>query len=114
VTKVALRGESPSPGFQHSIVQRREPQREPGRALTYLLHAPAGTPLEQMLGKLRYQRRITEFGRWAAAQVGLGEFQARKWRPVYRHLTISMLAIAVLNAAGPHRRAHTLTGRSAA
>ncbi len=85
-------------GWQHWLLIRRslEEGAKPAEMAYVLVFAPAGTSLEEM---------VTAFGaRWTVEQcfeegkgeVGLDEYEVRSWHGWYRHVTLSMLALAFL------------------
>jgi SRSO17 transposase len=62
----------------------------------FLAHHRTGTPIPQLIAAAGLRWNIEDDNRAGKQEVGLGDYQVRKWTPWYRHVTISMLAHAFL------------------
>lgn len=120
VHRVTVKGQPPAAGFEHLLLIRRSltakvtkthPQGH--HEIAYLLvHAPGGTPLRQVLHAWGLRWAVEDDNKIGKDQLGLADYQVRKWVSWYRHVTISMLAhafLAVIHADlgkehQPHRR----------
>jgi SRSO17 transposase len=73
----------------------------------YLCHGPAGTPLRELVRVAGARWAIEESFQTAKGEVGLDQYQVRRWDGWYRHITLAMLAHAFLTvtraAAGTKR-----------
>lgn len=58
----------------------------------YLASAPAQTPLATLAGVAARRWPIEECFKEAKGEVGLDEYQVRKWTPWHRHIELAMLA----------------------
>lgn len=65
----------------------------------YLVHAPASTSLAEMVGAAGKRWPIEECFESAKGEVGLDDYEVRKWRAWYRHMTLCLVAHAFLAAA---------------
>lgn len=77
----------------------------------YLCHGPAGTPLRELVQVAGARWAIEETFQTAKGEVGLDQYQVRRYDSWYRHITLAMLAHAFLTvtraaagAKGGHRR----------
>jgi SRSO17 transposase len=93
-------------GWVHALVVRRG-LTEPDERAYYLVFAPAGTPLAEMVRAIGARWTIEDVFKLAKRQVGLDQYEVRSWTGWYRHTTLALLALAalVLGAAkgGTHR-----------
>jgi SRSO17 transposase len=64
----------------------------------FLAHHRTGVPIPQLIAAAGWRWNIEDDNRAGKQEVGLGDYQVRKWTPFYRHVTISMLAHAFLAA----------------
>lgn len=62
----------------------------------YVVFAPAGTPLETLVTVAGQRWTIEECFELGKSEVGLDEYEVRHWPGWYRHITLSMLALAFL------------------
>jgi SRSO17 transposase len=86
------------PGWRAWAVARRDPE-EPGAVAHFLAAAPAGTTLPA-LAKAAARRRAAAGGLEAARrEVGLADYEVRSWTGWHRHITLALLAHAVLAVA---------------
>ncbi len=88
----------PSPeedGFERGWLARRS-IADPTDIACYFTHAPEGTPLEQLVQIAGRRWVIEECFEQAKQLTGLDEYEVRSWIGWYRHITLSMLAHAML------------------
>jgi SRSO17 transposase len=119
--QVTVKGQTPAPGFVHVLLIRRATKvkvtkKHPDGIVEveyFLAHAPAGTPLPQIITAAGLRWNIEDDNKCGKDQLGLDQYQVRKWTPWHRHVTISMLAHAFLavTRAGlgkdhPHQTRH--------
>jgi SRSO17 transposase len=62
----------------------------------YLCHGPANTPLRELVRVAGTRWAIEETFQTAKGQVGLDQYQVRRYDSWYRHITLAMLAHAFL------------------
>ncbi|MEV6675247.1 IS701 family transposase, partial [Streptomyces sp. NPDC051162] len=101
---VQVKDEAPADGHEHWLVLRRSshPNRrgEDGqlhREIAYfLIHAPHGTGLPEIIARAGGRWQIEEDNETNKQLVGFDQYQVRKWTPFHRHLTACMLATAFL------------------
>jgi SRSO17 transposase len=101
---VKVKGQAPAPGFAHTLLIRRATtvkvtKTHPGGILEveyFLVHAPVGTPITAMITAAGLRWNIEDDNKAGKDQLGLDQYQVRKWTPWHRHVTISMLAQAFL------------------
>ncbi|ATB34038.1 IS701 family transposase [Melittangium boletus] len=65
----------------------------------YLVHAPATTSLAAMVEAAGKRWPVEECFESAKGEVGLDDYEVRKWRGWYRHMTLCLVAHAFLAAA---------------
>jgi SRSO17 transposase len=86
------------PGWRVWVLARRDPEA-PGEVSYFLAAAPAGTTLTA-LAKAAASRWAVEGGFESAKQeVGLDDYEVRSWTGWHRHITLALLAHAVLAVA---------------
>jgi SRSO17 transposase len=103
-------------GWVHSVLVRRHPERTEEVAY-YLVYAPTGTELEEIVGVAGTRWTIEETFKSAKGLVGLDHYEVRSWQGWYRHITLALLAFAALTIAtkkgGPSARSRArATSRS--
>jgi len=81
------------PGKQRLLLIERT--EEDGQKY-YLSNAPAETPLKKLAEVAKQQWFVEQCFRDAKGQVGLDEFEVRKWRGWHHHMTMCMLALCFL------------------
>jgi SRSO17 transposase len=95
LVSVKVKGERPAPGFAHHILLRRNLSDHADIEL-FLVHAPAGTTLADMVTAAGLRWKIEENNEHGKDLLGLDQYQVRKWTPTFRHVTACMLAHAFL------------------
>ena len=83
------------PGKGHWLLARRSIAR-PGELAYYVCSGPAGTTLEELVRVAGRRWTIEECFEEAKGQVGLDQYEVRRWDGWYRHITLAMLAHAYL------------------
>ena len=64
----------------------------------YLVYAPDGTPLAEIVRAAGSRWAVKDTFKLAKGQVGLDHYEVRSWTGWHRHVTLAMLAQAVLAA----------------
>jgi len=82
----------------HAVLVRRHPVRRTDLAY-YLVYAPVGTPLADVVRAAGTRWTIEEVFKLAKGQVGLDQYEVRSWQGWHRHITLSLLALAALVTA---------------
>ena len=85
------------PGQGHWLLARRSVAK-PGELAYYVCFGPAGTSLEELVRVAGTRWAIEECFEEAKGEVGLDQYEVRKWDGWYRHITLAMLAHAYLTA----------------
>jgi SRSO17 transposase len=102
-------------GWVHAALIRRHPV-EVGEVAYYLVYAPTDTPLAEVVRAVGARWTIEDVFKLGKGQVGLDQYEVRSWTGWHRHVTLALLALAILAATtgqkGEHRRA-TASSRSA-
>ena len=70
---------------------------KPGELAYYVCFGPAGTALEELVRVAGTRWAIEECFEEAKGQVGLDQYEVRRWDGWYRHITLAMLAQAYLS-----------------
>ena len=83
------------PGRGNWLLCRRS-LADPGELAYYVCYGPAGTTLEELTRVAENRWAIEECFEEAKGQVGLDQYEVRRWDGWYRHITLSMLAQAYL------------------
>ena len=83
------------PGQGHWLLLRRSIAK-PGELAYYVCFGPAGTSLEELVKVAGPRWAIEECFEEAKGQVGLDQYEVRRWDGWYRHITLAMLAHAYL------------------
>ena len=84
----------PSQGYW--LLARRS-LANPGALAYYVCYGPAGTTLEELVRVAGTRWAKEECFEEAKGQVGLDQYEVRRWDGWYRHITLSMLAHAYLS-----------------
>jgi SRSO17 transposase len=82
-------------GFTRWLLIRRSITK-PTEQAYYLCHGPTGTSDEELIRVAGIRWAIEECFQTAKGQVGLDEYQVRRYHAWYRHITLAMLAHAYL------------------
>jgi SRSO17 transposase len=82
-------------GWVHSVLFRRS-LTEPDEVAYYLVYAPESTPLTAMARAAGSRWAIEDVFKLAKGQVGLDHYEVRSWAGWYRHITLALLALALL------------------
>lgn len=69
---------------------------DPGELAYYLAFGPAATPVEEMVRVAGVRWAIEESFEAAKGNVGLDQYEVRRWNAWYRHITLALLAHAYL------------------
>ena len=83
------------PNKGHWLLARRS-IAEPGELAYYVCSGPAGTTLEELARVAGTRWAIEECFEEAKGEVGLDQYEVRRWDGWYRHITLAMLAHAYL------------------
>ena len=84
-----------APGRGYWLLARRC-LADPGEVAYYACYGPAGTTLEHLARVAGIRWAIEECFEEAKGQVGLDQYEVRRWDGWYRHITLAMLAQAYL------------------
>jgi len=82
-------------GWAHALVIRRDPD-DPTERAYYLVFAPTDTPLAEIVRAIGARWTIEDVFKLAKRQVGLDQYEVRSWTGWHRHVTLALLALAVL------------------
>ena len=86
----------PDKGCQDLWLLVRRSIKNPDEKAYYLAYAPATTSIETLAAVASGRWNIEECFREAKGEVGLDEYQVRKWRPWHRHMQLAMLGHLLL------------------
>jgi SRSO17 transposase len=92
------------PGFEHALLIRRplDAPEDPKELAYYLTFAPSGTLLETLVAVAGRRWTIEESLEAAKGEVGLDQYEVRRYPGWYRHITLAMLALASLAVVRAH------------
>jgi SRSO17 transposase len=103
VRAVTVKDQAPADGYAHHLLIRRskEPKRRKEQVAMheieyFLVHAPADTPVPEMIRAAGLRWKIEQDNQTGKDQLGLDHYQVRKYTPWHRHVTLAMLAAAFL------------------
>src|SRR5712691_8339142 len=87
-------------GWQHWLLVRRslDEGTKPAEMAYVLVFAPTGTSLKEMVEAFGARWTVEQCFEEGKGEVGLDEYEVRSWHGWYRHITLSMLAMASLAA----------------
>jgi SRSO17 transposase len=91
--RAAIRPLEPEGGYWLLV---RRSIADPSDLAYYLCHGPAQTPLRELVRVAGARWAIEETFQTAKGQVGLDQYQVRRYDSWYRHITLAMLAHAFL------------------
>ena len=83
------------PGKGYWLLARRSIAK-PGELAYYVCFGPAETALEELAAVAETRWAIEECFEEAKGEVGLDQYEVRRWDGWYRHITLAMLAQAYL------------------
>ena len=83
------------PGKGHWLLARRSVAK-PGELAFYVCFGPSDTTLEELVRVAGTRWAIEECFEEAKGEVGLDQYEVRRWDGWYRHITLAMLAQAYL------------------
>jgi SRSO17 transposase len=92
-------------GWVHGVLCRRS-LTEPDEVAYYLVYAPEGTPLAEITRAAGSRWAIEDVFKLAKGQVGLDHYEVRSWAGWYRHITLALLALALLATSTSKRGIH--------
>jgi len=81
--------------WEHWLLVRRS-RSDPTDLAYYVVFAPAGTALQTLARVAGARWRIEQSFELAKGEVGLDEYEVRRWDGWYRHMTLAMFALAYL------------------
>ncbi|MEU8034288.1 IS701 family transposase, partial [Streptomyces sp. NPDC049099] len=88
----------PDPPTHHRWVMARRSLSNPGELAYYLAYAPVGIEIAELVRVAGSRWAIEECFQAAKNECGLDEYEVRRYVGWYRHITLAMLAHAVLAA----------------
>jgi SRSO17 transposase len=94
---VTVAGQVAADGYAHTLLIRRS-VADPSELEFFLAHAPAHTPIPELIAVAGMRWKIEENNAQGKDLLGLDQYQVRKWTPWHRHVTTCMLAHAFLAA----------------
>jgi SRSO17 transposase len=92
------------PGKAHWLLARRS-LSDPGELAYYLAFGPDATPLEELVRVAGVRWAIEESFEAAKGNVGLDQYEVRRWNAWYRHITLALFAHAYLEVIRSHATA---------
>ena len=82
-------------GMAHWLLIRRD-RNDPTGVAYYRVYAPADTPIPEMVRVAGMRWAIEGALEQAKGEVGLDQYEVRRWEAWYRHITLALLAHAFL------------------
>ena len=101
------------PGKGHWLLVRRSVAK-PGELAYYVCFGPEETALEELVRVAGSRWAIEECFEEAKGEVGLDQYEVRKWDGWYRHITLAMLAHAYLTVIRQRALEHGERGAATA
>jgi SRSO17 transposase len=98
--------------WDHWLLVRRS-RRDPSALAYYVVFAPAGTTLRTLARVAGQRWRIEQSFALAKGEVGLDQYEVRRWDGWYRHMTLAMFALAYLAVLRAHLQAQIPPSTSA-
>jgi SRSO17 transposase len=86
---------APEVRWEHWLLVRRSTEK-PDELAYYVVFCPVGTPLLELVQVAGRRWTIEESFAITKEEVGLDEYEVRRWTGWYRHITLAMLAQAYL------------------
>ncbi len=83
-------------GWQHSLLVRRSLEEEPEYAFYFTYARKAKSTLKTLVAVAGQRWAVESAFQMAKGECGLDHYEVRHWQGWYRHITLSMLALAVL------------------
>jgi SRSO17 transposase len=90
--------------WDHWLLVRRS-RSDPTELAYYVVFAPAGTSLRTLARVAGERWRIEQSFELAKGEVGLDQYEVRRWDGWYRHMTLAMFALAYLAVLRVHLQA---------
>ena len=91
----------------------RRPPVEADEVAYYLVSAPTDTPLAEVVRAVGARWTIEDVFKLAKRQAGLDQYEVRSWTGWHRHVTLALLALAILAAVVAEQgERHWTTGSS--
>jgi SRSO17 transposase len=100
-----------SPGAGSALVLLRRSCDDPEDLAFYLAFGPAGTSLEALARVAGRRWAIEEAFAQGKGQVGLAQYEVRSWVGWHRHMTLAMVALALLVLTRARLFAHPASSR---
>ncbi|MFE6456587.1 IS701 family transposase [Streptomyces cinereoruber] len=94
----------PDPPTHHRWVMARRSISDPGEIAYYLAYAPIGVEIAELARIAGSRWAIEECFQAAKNECGLDQYEVRRYMGWYRHITLAMLAHAVLTALAAQAR----------
>ena len=84
-----------SPSILHALLVRRS-LADPADLAYYVVYAPADVTLPSLVEVAGQRWKVEECFELAKTEVGLDHYEVRHWEGWYRHITLSLWALAFL------------------
>ncbi len=99
----------PLSGWDRWLLVRRSIS-DPTRLTYYVVFAPCGTLLETMVAVAGRRWTVEESFEQGKGEVGLDQYEVRRWVGWYRHITLAMLALAYVAVVRSRLGSHAEKG----